>query len=224
MHALLESYKVLVDFLGKALGPDYEIVLHDLSGENDAVVAIANGQISGRSLGAPLTKLALRFLADREYEAVDYKVGYKGVSQKKTRLRSSTMFIKDEAGAVVGMLCINFDPTHCVQAANGILAACGLESLALEDVLCTGQGSESPGEETEHFVQSMADMVETTIEEVTGETGIAPERLTMDEKVEIVTALQNNGLFLMKGAVSEVANQLSISEASVYRYLSKLKK
>ena len=101
MHFLLEQYKVMVEFLGQALGGDYEVVLHDLSEGHNAIVAIANGGISGRGVGAPLTNMALRFLADREYERHDYKVGYRGVSRAKTELHSSTMFIKDEAGEMV---------------------------------------------------------------------------------------------------------------------------
>ena len=37
MHILLEQYKTLVEFLGQALGSDYEVVLHDLSDGNNAI-------------------------------------------------------------------------------------------------------------------------------------------------------------------------------------------
>ena len=33
MDARLEPYRTLVSFLGEALGPDYEVVLHDLTSE-----------------------------------------------------------------------------------------------------------------------------------------------------------------------------------------------
>lgn len=217
MNAILKQYKVIVEFLGKALGSDYEVVLHDLSDGNNAIVAIANGQISGRGEGAPLTNLALRFLADKEYVNHDYKVGYRGLSQAKTELRSSTMFIKDERGRLLGMLCINFDPTRCVQAANAVLGMCGLPSLALQ----TEDPAASAGAET--FVGSVPDAVRSAIEDVTGSSGLPGSRLTMEEKIQIVDALNQGGLFYLKGAVSEVANQLGSSEATIYRYLSKLK-
>ena len=56
---LFQQYSILVDYLGKVLGPDYEIVLHDLTQSNKEVVAIANGHISGRTVGGPLTNTAL---------------------------------------------------------------------------------------------------------------------------------------------------------------------
>ena len=50
---MLRQYTVLVEYLGKTLGPDYEVVLHEILPENSRVAAIANGSISGRSVGAP---------------------------------------------------------------------------------------------------------------------------------------------------------------------------
>ena len=42
MDARLEPYRVVVSFLGEALGPDYEVVLHDLTSEDGTIVAIVN--------------------------------------------------------------------------------------------------------------------------------------------------------------------------------------
>lgn len=224
MHQLLEPYRILVDFLGKALGSDYEITLHDLSDKRNAMVAIANGHISGRSLGAPLTSLAMRFLADREYEQADYKVGYRGISQNRAQLRSSTMFIKDDSGQLIGMLCINFDPSRCVQAANAILTSCGLDPISNEVAPAFSKPAADVSESTENFMQSMPDVIRCTIEDVSGKTNVPVDRLTMDEKIQIVDSLYRSGVFFLKGAVSEVARQLGSSEATIYRYLSKLKK
>ena len=55
----LTRFTHLVEFLGMTLGPDYEIVLHEIDRPTPCVVAIANGQISGRTVGAPLTNVAL---------------------------------------------------------------------------------------------------------------------------------------------------------------------
>ena len=72
-------------------------------------------------------------------------------------------------------------------------------------------------------VLGLPDAVQAAITDVTGTAGLPPDRLTMDEKIRIVEDLQQAGIFYMKGAVSEVAAQLGSSEATVYRYLSKLK-
>lgn len=45
---MLRQYTVLVEYLGQTLGPDYEVVLHEILPENSRVAAIANGSISGQ--------------------------------------------------------------------------------------------------------------------------------------------------------------------------------
>lgn len=93
-NALLRQYVKLTEFLGAALGPDYEVALHDLTDKNRSIIAIANGYISGREIGAPLTNMALSVLKDESYEWQDYRLHYSGVSAAGNALRSSTMFIR----------------------------------------------------------------------------------------------------------------------------------
>ena len=52
--------------------------------------------------------------------------------------------------------------------------------------------------------------------------GISPARLKQEERMTVIHTLQEKGVFLIKGAVPEVAQALSCSEATIYRYLSKL--
>ena len=66
---LLSQYTRLVDFLGRVLGPDYEIILHEILPEQSRVAAIANGGISGRDVGAPITDAALRMIIQKQYES-----------------------------------------------------------------------------------------------------------------------------------------------------------
>ena len=65
MLDLLYSYKTTVKFLGSVLGPDYEVVLQDLSNKNHSVIAIENGHISGRTIGSPLTSAVFQMLSSR---------------------------------------------------------------------------------------------------------------------------------------------------------------
>lgn len=124
MDARLEPYRTLVSFLGEALGPDYEVVLHDLTSEEGTIAAIVNNNISGRTEGAPLSNMALRFIHGKVYEKQPYVAGYQGASQAKGRLRSSTMFIKD-GSELIGMLCINFDAAKYSRMAQELLSLCG---------------------------------------------------------------------------------------------------
>ena len=128
----LNQFTKLVEFLGKVLGPDYEIVLHDLTDTRCSIVAIANGHVSGRSIGAPLTNLGLKVLTMGSYKNSDYLINYNGASRTNRVLRSSTMFLKDDNGEIVGMLCINFDDSKYVALSEEILKLCHPDELILQ--------------------------------------------------------------------------------------------
>ena len=51
---------------------------------------------------------------------------------------------------------------------------------------------------------------------------IKPSRMLMEEKKEVVKAFKESGIFLIKGAVTEVAAQLEVSKQTIYRYLNEL--
>ncbi|MGE4354483.1 MAG: transcriptional regulator [Oscillospiraceae bacterium] len=225
---LKKHYLTLVQFLGKALGPDYEVVLHDLEQKNDdTITAVSNNHISGREIGAPLTNKALEMIAEKTYVERDYILQYTGVSDDNHLLCSNTMFIKDDDGKLLGMLCINFDGSRYSNVCNQVLSLCypphfiaehGIEFNALQKNI-----SSETLPNAEHFPKSITEAMETTIRQVIYNYPVNEvSRLTQNEKIEIVGILNKKGIFQLKGAVSQVAEILETSEASIYRYLSKL--
>ena len=161
MDARLEPYRTLVSFLGEALGPDYEVVLHDLTSEEGTIAAIVNNNISGRTEGAPLSNMALRFIHGKVYEKQPYVAGYQGASQAKGRLRSSTMFIKD-GSELIGMLCINFDAAKYSRMAQELLSLCGAHQ------------EPGPTLGVENFVSSLPDAVQAAITDVRQRSAARP--------------------------------------------------
>ncbi|MDD2573774.1 MAG: PAS domain-containing protein [Bacillota bacterium] len=218
---IFKHYSRLVEFLGKTLGPDYEVVLHDVSDYTNSIVAIANGHVSGRSIGAPLTNLSLNLIADKGYKDTDYKINYSGISKDGKILRSSSLFIKDENEELVGLLCINFDDTKYVNISRQILSLCHPDELIDKKTSYKSVNSilDDGGES---FSDSITEVIETVLNKVLSDKNIPIERLTQEERLSIVDALNQKGIFMLKGAVCEVAKQLHCSEPSVYRYLSKL--
>lgn len=217
---LLRQYAQLTEFLGRALGPDYEIALHDLTDANRSLIAIANGHISGRKVGAPLTNRALSILRDKSYEHSDYCVHDYGLSVSGKELRSNTMFIK-ESGRLIGMLCINFDDSRYRAVAGEILGLCHPDTF----VASAAVPEAAPARRTpEMFSDSPEAVVRDAVGRELGRRGVAAERLTADERAEIILALDEGGIFLIKGAVKDVAAELGCSQASVYRYLARAEK
>lgn len=219
---LLRQYVRLTEFLGRALGPDYEVALHDLTDTNRSLIAIANGHISGRRVGAPLTNRALSILRDKSYEHSDYRIHDYGLSVNGKELRSNTMFIKED-GRLLGMLCINFDDSRYRAVAGEVLGLCHPDAFLASAVSAAVPEAASAHIVPELFSDSPEALVRDAVDRELGRRGVTAGRLTADERVEIIAALDESGIFLIKGAVKDVAAELGCSQASVYRYLARRK-
>ena len=212
MQNTLDSYKDLVLFLGKALGNHCEIALLDC--EKSEIVAISNGHISGRSVGAPITDLAKRIIECEEWKHSDYAVNYSGYTSDGRLLRSSSYFIKHDEH-LLGMLCINVDTTDYQQISQMALALGGLTASA-PNLIGTAYM------EHENFMDNIADTITQVMRERYGDN--VPKRFDQEERMEIIFRLSERGVFTVRGSVGRVAKLLGCSEPSVYRYLSKLSK
>ena len=111
-RATLSTLAEMVPDLARSLGPDHEVVLHDLRLIPNSIVAIG-GSLTGRSVGGPTTDLLLRLVHHRRHENV---LRYQTRSADGRILRSSTLFIRDPDRRPVGCLCINTDITEWLGA------------------------------------------------------------------------------------------------------------
>ena len=109
MHPIIQEYCNLVKFLGGVLPSYVEVALHDYSNPDHSIVAIANGHVTGRTLGYPLGGNGLQMLRERAFERQEMYIRFRGYSEKHPNIISSTKFILDEDGNPLGVLCINYD-------------------------------------------------------------------------------------------------------------------
>jgi len=192
----------IVPGLARALGDDAEVVLHEFSHPQDSVVAIA-GNITGRQVGAPLTDLVLRLL--RQGKTDEDRISYPSRSSDGKLLKSSTIFIRDENNAVIGCLCINFDLTRWAVAQHAVEEHC--RTQALEDG------------ERETFTHDVESILDVSVEEALRQVGIPVVMMKKEDKLKVVKALDERGVFMIKGAVDSVAKYLEVSRYTIYNYL-----
>lgn len=219
----------LVEFLGKLIGPHCEVVLHDLSGPERSIVNIANGDISGRKVGAPLTDFALRMIKNKAHASADFVHEYEGVLKSGRRVRSSTFFIKDGDGGMIGMLCFNMDMSRLHRLHDEIDAA--LEAYFNYRRPETQPAAPPPplpapgaAEESETFSESIEELMATTIAKALAPYSLPPQRLSQGEREEVIDSLYKKGFFQLRGAVETVAVTFGLSEATIYRYLKSVQK
>lgn len=247
LRAEFEPYLPLMDFFAELLGPRTEVVLHDTSDLSRSIVALTNGHVSGRSVGGPATDLVLKVLQNHEHDDRDYLANYLAESRTGGTFRSSTFFIRDAAGEVVGMLCLNIDDEPLARARDllvAITATTGLvkgaapgdgpgvttegataEGATTEGATATGATATRPTAVpvAERLSMNVDELALDGVARIVAAQGVEPHRMTPDEKVAAVREIERAGVFLLKGAVAQVAEALHVSEPTVYRYVRQVR-
>ena len=216
---IMAYYIKLVEFLGVVLGPNYEIVLYDLRRNDRNIIAIANGHISGRSVGAPLTESVINSIVHKDYERMDYRANYNAVSSNNKILRSSTLFIKNGDDKIIGLLCLNFDDSSFIELNDKLMGLIHPDELIHENNFEVLENIKF-SDESDSIGTTMEEVSENAIRRVLKSSSVPLDRLTKEEKLDIVRILDDKGIFMLKGAVSYVAELLHSSEATIYRYLN----
>lgn len=218
---LTSRVAVLVEFLGAVLGQDYEVALYDLDMEGYPVVAIANGRVSGQTIGSPLPEAAREKLRQEEYGRSGYAVNFTSHLQgSRKEIRSSVFLIRDEEGRPRGMLGINFDDSRFLTLSHRVMELVHPRGYLRQRLPLPGGEERERGEAVHNDVMEM-------IAEIFSSAAAAllapPDRLTQEERIQFVAVLRDRGLFRLKGGIQYAAEKLGCSQASVYRYLDKAK-
>lgn len=205
----------MVDFLADYLGGHAEVVLHDLTDLEHSIVKIRNGHISGRKEGDPCTDFVLRVLQNRP-EQTEYAANYFSTNPQGEAVKSGSYFIRDAKGEIVGMLCINVNTGEYTRMRAYMDSFFGIAALT--------DGSHVEDVRKENLGISLGDMVDSILSRTIKNCGCDPKLLSYEGKERLIEQLNEEGIFLLKGSVSKVAIALGLSDPSVYRYLSHLKK
>lgn len=214
MNKYLKAFIPVVDALGATFGQNCEIVLHDLSNPEKSVVKIANGQITGRKLGSPITDLGLRLLEKgRRGTKADALIGYRTKTAKGVELKSTTVLIRDNVGKVVGCLCINLDVTPYLTARNFLDEMCGTIPI-------TEKGYENGY--PEKFESNVDVLINDLISQALKRVGKPPAYMAKGDKLQVIRDLKEKGIFSIKGSAKKVSKELNVALPTIYKYFEEV--
>ncbi|WP_245921140.1 helix-turn-helix domain-containing protein [Brachybacterium timonense] len=120
------------------------------------------------------------------------------------------------------MLCVNSDET-ILNKLNDVVGEL-LTSHRIAPSPDESDTAQAAQDEPETLAASVAEMTESAVQRAIAQLGIPVERLTPHDRSQLVRTLESKGFFQLRGAVAEVAQQLSISEPTVYRYLQQVRR
>ena len=201
---ILAHYVNMAQVLGKMFSPVLETVVHDLRKPESSIIAIYNGDLTGREVGDSVTSVAQKLM---EGEFPDMVVGYKNESPNGQKLKSSSLAIRDD-DELIGVMGLNLDISYFDKYSKFI------------DQFISSHRSEYISER-EHFkgsTDSPEDEIENAINRFIFSKNWNNRNLSYDDKREIVEFLYKEGYFNIKGAVTTIADKLGLTRPSVYNY------
>jgi len=187
-----------------AFGKHCEVVLHDLTRPERSIVWI-EGNVTGRRVGGTLTDLGLAKL--RLSDTQEDLLGYVTQTRDGKVLRSSSVFLRDAKGIVIGALCINVD----------ITAFLGIRQY-VQDV-----STPVTGDIAETFSDKPADILRQLVQEGLKAVNIPPKLMRKRDRIELVAFLDGRGAFLLRSAVPMVSRVLGTSRYTLYNYLKEVR-
>lgn len=211
LHPTLAAMIPVVDALAATFGRDCEVVLHDVSDLTSSVIAIANGHVTNRGVGAPATDLLVSIMehADTTHPD-DARMNYHSHTEDGRLLKCTTIPVRDGGGEIIGALCINYDLTR-IQVATSVL----------ED-LSHVEATEATGTE-EAFPRDASSFLQVMIDQALSRLSKPVALLTKKDNLEVIRELDENDIFSIKHAVETVARRLNVSRYTIYNYIDEVR-
>ena len=202
-------FEQLLTLLEHQFGIDTEIVLHDhMKPYDHSIVDIRNGHITNRKIGDCGSNLGLEVLKGTVKDGDRYN--YITFLNSSKILRSSSMYIKDNDGNVVGALCINTDIT---------------ESIQLENFLKRYNNYDLNEEQNqkEVFVNNVHDLLDHLLLEAQTMIDKSKDSMNKQDRINFLQYLDNKGAFLITKSGEKVCDYLGISKFTLYKYLDTIR-
>lgn len=204
LHPNIQTMIPMLQGVVQLFYPYVEGVVHDL---RQGKIAALYNNISRRSVGDPsaVTELGVDPKDFPDVFEPYYKTNWDGRA-----LKCVSITVRDEAGAPIGLVCMNFDTT-----------VFRTMDLQIEKLLALpNQASLNP---VEQFGTNWQQQVSDYIDAYAKRHNVAASAMTKQQKAELVSEMYDHALFNYRDAAAYVARQLGVSRTTIYNYLKSVK-
>jgi predicted transcriptional regulator YheO len=117
------------------------------------------------------------------------------------------VYIRNSAGRIIAALCVNFD-VSTIEQARGLL-----------DGLLPHAPSNSHDQPNEFFGRDLVAVMDAMVTEAIREIGKPVGQMSRDDRIAVLTRLDQQGALQMRKGVESIAARLGISRVTAYSYL-----
>ena len=206
---LMDALKTIADGIAGTFGARCEVVIHDLTDLEHSIVKICNGHVTGRSVGGSITDLGLKQIKSGDFD--EAHINYRSETKSGRTLKSSTIILKNDRGKPVIALCINFDVTDILNF-----------NTAIQDIFAISEGSDT-SDSAETYEADTGSMLNKMADKAIQSIGKALTSMVKKDRIGVVGKLDEQGFFLIKGAIRILAGKLNVSKFTIYSYLDEIR-
>ena len=203
----LEMLRTIAKGIAAQFGSGCEVVVHELSQQatEHSIVAIENGQVTGRRLGDGPSQAVLEQLSKGlDPDKAEDRFSYLTRTPKGKVLKSSTMYLRDEEGKICALFGINFD-----------VSALAMAGSVLTELATPAQQDREP----EQIPNNVNDLLDTLLERSVRLVGKPVDRMSKEDKVTAIRFLSDSGAMLITRSGDKIAKYFGISKYTLYSYL-----
>lgn len=198
-NTLLRQLDNIAKGVSATLSPFCEVVVHDLTHPDHAILAIHNN-LSGRAVGQPATEMGLARIASAEFPQI--VANYANQFADGRPVKSTSIGIKDANGEYVAALCLNVDMTLFRGMQSALSQFTAVASAPL----------------VEHLEPAGLEAIRRYIDRYAATRATTARALSVDDRKVLIQALGQEGLLEVRKSMDTVAQHLGISRATAYLY------
>lgn len=224
----LLRFKATADLIGRTAGSKTEVVLHDLADPLHSVVYVVNGTVTDRRVGQGLRHLVTEMLT-AQARGTDLLPAWWYRYQTKL-IRCTTQLLRDEAGKLVGALCVNEDVTAELAEFNILKEKLpGLKMVEVpvpadNGILWAEESVSSADGKPTSVQENVRETVFKLITALAKEEGFTGREVSREERRRFVEMLNDRGVFLVKGSVEYAADVIGVSKVTIYSDLDSVRR
>lgn len=194
----------LLTLIERHFGTKCEVVLHDLTKPyNHTIVDIRNGSLTNRTIGGCGSNLGLEVLRGTVVDG--NRFNYVTTTQDGKILRSSSIYLKNDSGEVIGSICVNLDITDTLQFEGYLHQFNQFDRFGSHD--------------EEIFAPDVSNLLSHLIQKGQEQVGKPANEMNKSEKIEFIHYLDQKGAFLITKSGEQICELLGISKFTFYNYL-----
>lgn len=192
--------------VAELFGSNCEVTVHDLTDSyENTIIAIENGHVTGRHIGDDASEMVLQALKDKTTPVQD-QYSYYARTKEGRMIKSSSIFVRDDAGDPIGLFGVNYDITDLIMAQHALEAAVTIDK-------------ETDDEKIGTITTNVTDLLDQLIEEADRFVAKPVAMMTKEDKTRAIQFLSDKGAFLIKKAGDKVSRHYDISKYTLYNYM-----